>query len=79
MSRICELTGKRMMVGNNVAHSNTRTRRRFYPNLQTKKFFIPEENKWITLKICASAMRTVDKKGISACIKEAREKGFLTK
>ena len=79
MSRVCELTGKKMITGNNVAHSNTRTRRRFYPNLQTKKFFIPEENKWISLKVCTSAMRTVDKKGISACIKEAREKGYLKK
>ncbi|MCF8295919.1 MAG: 50S ribosomal protein L28 [Saprospiraceae bacterium] len=79
MSRICELTGKKMMVGNNVAHSKARTRRRFYPNLQTKKFFIPEENQWITLKVCAAAIRTVDKIGISACIKKAIEKGYLAK
>lgn len=79
MSRICELTGKRVIVGNNVSHSNIKTKRQFVPNLQTKKFFIPEENKWITLKISVAALRTINKKGISACIKEAREKGFLAK
>jgi large subunit ribosomal protein L28 len=77
MSRVCELTGKKMIVGNSVSHSNTKTKRRFYPNLHTKRFFIPEEDKWITLKVSTSALRTIDKKGISACLKEAREKGFL--
>ncbi len=66
-----------MIVGNMVSHSNIKTKRRFYPNLQTKKFFIPEEDKWITLKVSTSALRTINKKGISACLKEAREKGFL--
>ena len=65
------------MVGNNVSHSNRKTKRRFYPNLITKKFFIPEEDNFITLKICAAALRTINKKGISACLKEARQKGFL--
>jgi len=66
-----------MIVGNTVSHSNIKTKRRFYPNLQTKRFFIPEENKWITLKVSTSALRTINKKGITACLKEAREKGFL--
>ncbi len=66
-----------MIVGNTVSHSNIKTKRRFYPNLQTKRFFIPEEDKWITLKVSTSALRTINKKGISACMKEAREKGFL--
>ena len=66
-----------MIVGNLVSHSNIKTKRRFYPNLQTKRFFIPEEDKWITLKVSTSALRTIDKKGITACLKEAREKGFL--
>ncbi|HOV11732.1 MAG TPA: 50S ribosomal protein L28 [Bacteroidales bacterium] len=79
MSRICELTGKRVIVGNNVSHSNIKTKRKFVPNLQTKRFFIPEENKWITLKVSVAALRTIDKKGISACLKDAREKGFLKK
>ncbi len=67
------------MVGNNVSHSNIKTKRKFIPNLQTKKFFIAEENKWITLKVSVAALRTIDKKGITACMKEARAKGFLTK
>ncbi|MDP4596117.1 MAG: 50S ribosomal protein L28 [Crocinitomicaceae bacterium] len=77
MSRVCQLTGKSVMVGNNVSHSNRKTKRRFYPNLLTKKFFIPEEDNFITLKISAAALRTINKKGISACLKEARQKGFL--
>jgi len=67
------------MVGNNVSHSNIKTKRKFVPNLQTKKFFIPEENKWVTLKVSVAAMRTIDKKGVSACMKEAKEKGYLKK
>ncbi len=77
MSRICEITGKKMITGNNVSHSHSKTRRRFYPNLQTKKFFIPEEDKWITLKVSAAGIRNINKKGISACLKEAREKGYM--
>ena len=79
MARVCEITGKKVQIGNSVSHSNIKTKRKFYPNLQTKKFFVPEENKWITLKVSTSAMRTINKKGITACIKEAREKGFLDK
>jgi large subunit ribosomal protein L28 len=77
MSRVCQLTGKGVMVGNNVSHSNRKTKRKFYPNLITKKFFLPEEDKHITLKISASALRTIDKKGITACVKDARAKGYL--
>ncbi len=77
MSRVCELTGKSVMVGNNVSHSNRKTKRRFLPNLVTKKFYLPEEDRTITLKISTSALRTVTKKGISACVKEARKKGYL--
>lgn len=79
MSRICEITGKKVIVGNSVSHSNIKTKRRFYPNLQTKRFFIPEENRFITLRVSAQGLRTINKKGIYACIKEAREKGFLKK
>jgi len=79
MSKICEITGKKVITGNNVSHSNARTRRRFYPNLQTKKFYIPEEDKYITLKVSASGIRKITKNGISACMKEAREKGYLKK
>jgi large subunit ribosomal protein L28 len=77
MSKICELTGKKAVVGNKVSHSNRKTKRKFNPNLIEKNFFIPEENKWIRLKIAASALRTINKKGISACLREAKEKGFL--
>ena len=79
MARMCEITGKKMMIGNNVSHSNIKTKRRFNVNLQTKKFFIPEENKWITLKVSTSGLRTIDKKGVYAAVKEARDKGFLQK
>jgi large subunit ribosomal protein L28 len=65
------------MVGNNVSHSNRKTKRKFYPNLVTKKFYLPEEDAFITLKISTSALRTINKKGISACVKEARAKGYL--
>lgn len=77
MSRVCQLTGKKVMVGNSVSHSNRKTKRKFYPNLIVKKFFLPEEEKYITLKVSTAALRTVNKKGITACIKEAKEKGFL--
>jgi len=64
------------MVGNNVSHAKNRTKRRFYPNLQKKKFFIPEEETYVTIKVSASGIRTINKKGISAALKEAKEKGF---
>ena len=68
-----------MITGNNVSHSHKKTRRKFYPNLQTKRFYIPEEDKWITLKVSTHAIRLIDKKGISVVLKEAREKGHLKK
>jgi large subunit ribosomal protein L28 len=79
MARVCEITGKRPIKGHTISHSNIKTLRRFLPNLQTKRFYIPEEDKWVTLKVSAAAIRTISKKGISACLKEAREKGFTTK
>ena len=78
MSRICEITWKKAISGNNVSHSHAKTKRKFYPNLQTKKFYIPEEDKWITLKVSTAGLRNIDKNGISASLKEAREKGYLT-
>lgn len=77
MSRICEITGKKVITGNNVSHSHIKTRRKFYPNLQTKKFYIPEEDKWISLKVSVAGLRNINKKGIFVCLKEAREKGYL--
>ncbi|NND93582.1 MAG: 50S ribosomal protein L28 [Flavobacteriales bacterium] len=76
MSRVCQLTGKRMMVGNNVSHSKRRTKRRFYPNLIDKKFYIPEDNKWVTLRISTSALKTINKIGIKAAIERSKEKGI---
>jgi large subunit ribosomal protein L28 len=76
MSRICEVTGKKVMSGNNVSHSKRRTKRKFYPTLITKKFFIPEEDRTITLKLSTSALRTINKNGILATLKVAREKGY---
>jgi large subunit ribosomal protein L28 len=79
MSRVCELTGKKAMVGNNVSHAMNKTKRKFKINLLKKRFYIPEEDKWVTLKISASALKNINKKGISAVMKDAREKGFLNK
>ena len=73
MARICDITGKKVMVGNNVSHSNKKTKRKFYPNLQTKKFFIAETGEWVTLKVSANALRTINKKGITAVLKDALE------
>ena len=77
MSRICELTGKKAMVGNNVSKSLNRTKRKFNANLLKKRFYIPDEDKWITLKVSAAALKTINKIGISAAVKEAKSKGFF--
>jgi len=74
MARVCDLTGKKAIVGNNVSHSNIKTKRKFYPNLQLKKFYIPEEDMWITLKVSTSAMRTINKKGIYNYLMELEKK-----
>ena len=78
MSKVCQITGKKVITGNNVSFSNRKTKRKFYPNLQTKKFFIPDEDKWVTLKVSASAIRTINKKGISAVIAEAKSQGMMS-
>ena len=77
MSRVRELTGKKAMVGNNVSHALNRTKRKFDANLITKRFYIPEEDKWIKLKVSTSALKNINKNGISAVLKEARAKGFI--
>ena len=77
MSKICAITGKKPMVGNNVSHSNKKTKRKFYPNLQTKKFFVPETGEYITLKVSTKALRTINKKGISAVLSEAKKKSNI--
>jgi len=77
MSKVCDITGKRVMFGNNVSHAMNKTKRRFDINLIKKRFYIPEEDKWITLKIKASVLKTINRKGISAVIKEAKAQGKL--
>jgi large subunit ribosomal protein L28 len=77
MSNICQVTGKKAMVGNNVSHSKRRTKRKFRPNLFVKKYYLPEEEKWIKLKVSAAGIRHITKKGIGPALKEAKEKGFL--
>ena len=68
---VCEITGKVAMVGNNVSHSNRKTKRKFSPNLKTKRFWSEEENRWITLKVSAAGMKTINKKGLANALKEA--------
>jgi len=77
MARVCQLTGKRTQVGNHVSHANNKTLRKFYPNLQTKRFFLAEENRWITLKVSTRAIKTINKKGLSAVLKDAEANGYL--
>lgn len=75
MARICSVTGKVPMGGNYVSHSNIKTKRRFLPNLKTKRFFLAEENKWITIKLCTEALRTINKNGLYAVVKQMRLAG----
>ncbi len=77
MSRICQITGKKPITGNRVSHSNIKSKRRFLPNLQVKRFYIPEEDRWVTLKVSSKAIRIINKVGISAALKEASQKGYL--
>lgn len=77
MSKICQITGKKVIVGNNVSHAKNRTKRTFAPNLFDKKFYIASEDKTITLRVSAAGLRTIDKKGVEVAVKEAKEKGYF--
>ena len=77
MARVCQITGKKRMIGNNVSHSKRRTKREFAPNLKVKRFWLEEENRFVTLKVSAAGMRTISKKGLSAALKSAKEKGLI--
>ena len=79
MSKICQVTGKKAVVGNNVSHSKRRTKRKFHPNLFDKKYFLEEEDRWISLKVSAAGIRHINKKGLSSALKEAKEKGYILK
>ena len=76
MTRACDLTGKKVQFGNNVSKAINKTKRRFNANIVSKRFYIPEEDKWIKLKVSTSVLKTINKKGISAVLKEAKEKGI---
>ncbi|MEP6683977.1 MAG: 50S ribosomal protein L28 [Parafilimonas sp.] len=75
MARVCEVTGKKPMGGHKVSHSNIKTKRRFLPNLQKKRFYFAEEDKWVTLKVSTEAIRTINKRGLYAVIKDLRANG----
>lgn len=77
MSRICQLTGKKAMNGNNVSHSNRKSRRQFKVNLKRKRFFVPETGEWVTLRVSTSAIKNINKKGIFACLKDAASNGLM--
>lgn len=77
MSKVCELTGKKAMVGNNVSHAMNKTKRKFGANLIKKRFYLVEEDKWITLRLSTSALKTINKKGLPAVLKEARVQGLI--
>jgi len=79
MSRICQVTGKKPMVGNNVSHSKRRTKRKFYPNLFIKRFYLEEEDRWIRLKVSAAGMKMINKNGLRSVLKEANDKGLIEK
>ena len=75
MARVCQVTGKRPITGNTVSHSNIKTKRRFLPNLQSKRYFLAEEDKWVTIKISSEAIRTINKNGLYSVVKEMRQNG----
>ena len=77
MSKVCQITGKHVITGNKVSHSNRKTRRTFAPNLQDRKFFLAEEGRWVSLRVSAAGMRTINKIGLSAALKRAKAAGFL--
>ncbi|HEY4787700.1 MAG TPA: 50S ribosomal protein L28 [Bacteroidales bacterium] len=79
MSQICQITGKKVMGGNNVSHSKRRSKRTFMPNLFVKRFFLESENRWITLKVSAAGIKDITKKGLSQALKDAQAQGFITK
>jgi large subunit ribosomal protein L28 len=75
MARVCQVTGKGPMVGNNVSHANNKTKRRFLPNLQSRRFWVESENRWVRLRVTAHALRTIDKNGIESVLPDLRARG----
>lgn len=79
MSKVCEITGKRFLVGNNVSHSKRRTKRRFNPNLFKKKFYLPDEDRWVSVRVSAAGLRLINKVGVKAALESAKKKGYISK
>lgn len=77
MARVCQVTGKKPMVGNNVSHANNKTKRRFLPNLQSRRFWVESENRWVRLRVSTNALRTIDKNGIESVLADLRARGEL--
>lgn len=75
MARVCQVTGKRTISGNHVSKANNKVKRKFYPNLQTKRFYVPTEDRWVTLKVSAKGIRVINRRGIEAVLKEMRARG----
>lgn len=75
MARVCQITGKKPMTGNNVSHANNKTKRRFYPNLQYRRFWVESENRWVSMRVSQAGLRTIDKKGIDVVLAELRARG----
>ena len=78
MSKVCQITGKSVMSGNNVSHSKRRTKRKFYPNLFVKRFYLASEDRWVTLKVSAAGLRTINKNGLKNALQEAKTKGYIS-
>jgi large subunit ribosomal protein L28 len=76
MARVCQVTGKKPMAGNNVSHANNKTKRRFLPNLQDRRFFVESENRWVSLRLSKAGLRTIDKLGIDAVLADMRKRGI---
>ena len=77
MPRVCQVTGKKPMMGNNVSHANNKTRRRFLPNLQSRRFWVESEKRWVRLRVSNAGLRTIDKKGIDVVLAELRSRGEI--
>ncbi len=77
MARVCQVTGKKPMVGNNVSHANNKTKRRFLPNLQYRRFWIESEKRWVSLRVSCAGLRTIDKKGIEVVLADLRKRGEI--
>jgi large subunit ribosomal protein L28 len=77
MTKTCQITGKKVITGNNVSHSHKKTKRTFHPNISSKKFYLPEEDRWIKLTVSNNGLRIINKKGLATALKEAKEKGYI--